>query len=291
MDDLFKERKEKVKGFKALRAKKNRFTALEIPDGLYEKCSECQKNLLKEDMIKNSFVCPHCQHHFRIRAMERLHLVVDKGTFKEVLGYKKSLNPLGMPGYLQKLEQNRQMNKINEAVITGIGKIKGYQYAIAIMDSYFLMGSMGKVVGEKIVNITELATKKKLPLIIFSASGGARMQEGIFSLMQMAKTSGAIGRHHQAGLLYISVLSHPTTGGVSASFAMLGDITLAEPNALIGFAGPRVIEQTINQVLPEGFQRSEFLLERGFVDLVVKRQDLKETIAKISKIHGIEVTE
>ncbi|MCL1949109.1 MAG: acetyl-CoA carboxylase, carboxyltransferase subunit beta [Turicibacter sp.] len=289
MSSLFKERKEMLLGFKALRSNKKapQFTG-EIPDGLYEKCPSCEKTMLKEDIVEHSFVCPHCNHHFRLRAAERLQLTVDPGTFKELMSSAKSGNPLEMPGYEEKLQRDRSKTGQNEAVVTGFGRIGGYPYAIAVMDSYFLMGSMGAVVGEKITALTEAATKRKLPLIIFCTSGGARMQEGILSLMQMAKTSAAIGRHNQEGLLYIAVLTHPTTGGVSASFAMLGDITLAEPDALIGFAGPRVIEQTIKQTLPEGFQRSEFLQERGFVDKVVNRNDLKETIIKLSRLHGME---
>lgn len=290
MSVLLKERQEKLKGFKALSPKGYHKNApLVVPDELFEKCPKCHKRLSKQEIVQHSFLCPYCQHHFRLRAIERLHLTVDKGSFEEYFSSKKKSNPLEMPGYSEKLAENRLESGMDEAVITGIGKIKGYEYAIAIMDSYFLMGSMGTVVGEKITSLTELATKNRLPLIIFSTSGGARMQEGIFSLMQMVKTSAAIGRHHQAGLLYILVLTHPTTGGVSASFASLGDIIIAEPDALIGFAGPRVIKQTINQTLPKGFQRSEFLLEKGFVDQVVNRQELRERIAKLSKLHGIEV--
>ena len=284
MIKAFKERKETVNDyFEALRLRKQE------PGDLYRECSKCESNLLKEDLSNNSFVCPECNHHFRLRAVERLQIIADPGTFKEIGSNKKGQNPLNMPNYLEKLKENRQINGINEAVITGTGKIQGYTYAIAIMDSYFLMGSMGAVVGEKITSLVELATKRKLPLIIFCASGGARMQEGILSLVQMVKTSAAIGRHNEKGLLYISVLTNPTTGGVTASFAMLGDILIAEPDALIGFAGPRVIEQTINQTLPEGFQRAEFLKEKGFVDMVIERKNLKNIIARLSKLHGIEV--
>jgi len=284
MTKIIKERKETVSDyFEALRLSKQE------PGELYKECPKCEVSILKKDISNNSFVCPECDHHFRLRAVERLQLIVDAGTFKEVGSNKKSQNPLDMPKYSEKLEENRRINGINEAVVTGIGKIDGYIYAIAVMDSYFLMGSMGAVVGEKITSLTELATKKKLPLIIFCASGGARMQEGILSLVQMVKTSAAIGRHNDKGLLYISVLTNPTTGGVTASFAMLGDVLIGEPDALIGFAGPRVIEQTINQTLPEGFQRAEFLKEKGFVDMVVERKDLKNVIARLSKLHGIEV--
>ena len=289
INQLFKTRKEMVESFRTDMEKlgfNRKAKEVIIPDGLYEKCPKCEVNILKEDIISHNFVCTSCDHHFRLRAKERLHLIVDSGTFRETNSNKKSKNPLDIPGYEKKLAQNQKSSQINEAVITGIGKISGYTYAIAIMDSYFLMGSMGAVVGEKITQLTELATKRKLPLIIFSTSGGARMQEGVLSLVQMAKTSAAIGRHSKAGLLYISYITNPTTGGVSASFAMLGDIIVSEPGTLIGFAGPRVIEQTIGQKLPEDFQRAEFLHEKGFLDMVVHRRNMKETISKLSKLHG-----
>ena len=289
MNSVFRTQREKLNSFISARKATQLHVAVNVPDGLYEKCANCHENVLKEDLEQNLFVCPCCCDHRRLHASERLEQIVDIGTFKEMFASKVSQNPLEMPGYSEKLAQNRQKNKMNEAVVTGIGQVGGHEYAIAVMDSYFLMGSMGVVVGEKITLLIELATEKKLPLLIFSTSGGARMQEGILSLIQMAKTSAAIGRHHQASLLYISVLTHPTTGGVSASFASLGDITLAEPCALIGFAGPRVIKQTINKDLPKGFQRSEFLLEKGFVDQVVSRKHLKEVLTKLSKLHQIEV--
>jgi len=285
----FKQQREKLNRFFDTQETRRLRIVANIPDGLYEKCTNCHESMLKEDLQQNLFVCYHCDNHVRLRATERLEQIVDAGTFEEMFASEVSQNPLEIPGYSEKLVQNRQRNKMNEAVVTGIGQVNGYEYAIAVMDSYFLMGSMGVVVGEKITALVEMATHRKLPLLIFSTSGGARMQEGILSLMQMAKTSAAIGRHSQAGLLYISVLTHPTTGGVSASFASLGDIIIAEPSALIGFAGPRVIKQTINQDLPKEFQRSEFLLEKGFVDQVVQREDLKEVLTKLSKLHQIEV--
>jgi len=289
MNSVFKEQREKLSRFSGVKETGQLREVASIPDGIYEKCGSCGESVLREDLEQNLCVCPHCDRHERLHAIERLEQIVDRGSFEEVNASEVSQNPLEMPGYSEKLAQNRQLNKLSEAVVTGMGQIGGYEYAIAVMDSYFLMGSMGVVVGEKITALAELATERGLPLLIFSTSGGARMQEGILSLMQMAKTSAAIGRHHQAGLLYISVLTHPTTGGVSASFASLGDITLAEPGALIGFAGPRVIKQTINQDLPTGFQRSEFLLEKGFVDQVVRREDLKATLVRLSKLHQIEV--
>lgn len=293
MNNIFQEQKVRLSRFENINRQKTLKqlkVVANIPNDLYKKCSNCDKNVQKEDLELNLFVCPYCDDHARLCATARLNQIVDQGSFEEWLASSQSQNPLEMPEYSDKLIEIKQLTKMNEAVLTGIGRINGHQYAIAIMDSYFMMGSMGTVVGEKITALVELATERKLPLLIFSTSGGARMQEGVLSLMQMAKTSAAIGRHHQAGLLYISVLTHPTTGGVSASFASLGDITLSEPGALIGFAGPRVIKQTINQDLPKGFQRSEFLLEKGFIDQVVRREHLKETLIKLSKLHQIEVT-
>jgi acetyl-CoA carboxylase carboxyl transferase subunit beta len=258
---------------------------IDVPKGLYEQCPNCKETVNVKNTITNNFVCKHCGEHFKVRAVDRITLTIDENTFLEKgLGYI-TLNPLFQDGYEEKVEAYKEKTNIDEAYIYGYGEIGGNPCVIGVMDSYFLMGSMGSVVGEKVTRSFEYAMYKKLPIIIFTASGGARMQEGIFSLMQMAKTSAAVLRHSEMGLLYVSVLTHPTTGGVTASFASLGDITLAEPNALIGFAGPRVIEQTINQKLPEGFQRSEFLLEKGFVDKVVERKDLKKVLSKILYMH------
>lgn len=258
---------------------------LDVPKGLYEQCPNCKETVNVKQSVTNSFVCKHCGDHFKMRAVDRIKLTVDENTFVEKgLGYI-TLNPLFQDGYEEKIDSYKERTNIDEAYIYGYGEIKGNPCVVGVMDSYFLMGSMGSVVGEKVTRSFEYAMYKKLPIIIFTASGGARMQEGIFSLMQMAKTSAAVLRHSDMGLLYISVLTHPTTGGVTASFASLGDIILAEPNALIGFAGPRVIEQTINQKLPEGFQRSEFLQEKGFVDKVVDRRELKSSLAKILYMH------
>ncbi|MDO6354028.1 acetyl-CoA carboxylase, carboxyltransferase subunit beta [Caloramator sp. CAR-1] len=256
-----------------------------IPDGLFTKCDDCGKIVLKEDIEKNLMKCPNCNKYFRMTAWQRIKLIIDEGTFLEYDKDLSTLNPLSYPDYEGKVKKLMDETGLKEAVVTGEGKIKGIDCVIGVMDSHFLMGSMGSVVGEKITRAVERATQKRLPIIIFTASGGARMQEGIFSLMQMAKTSAALKRHSDGGLLYISVLTDPTTGGVTASFAMLGDIIISEPNALIGFAGPRVIEQTIKQKLPEGFQRAEFLLEHGFVDLIVERENLKETLYQILLIH------
>ena len=259
--------------------------ASEMLIGKWVKCDSCKEILYKEDVHKNYSVCPNCGKHFRISARRRLEQIVDENTFEEMDSNLQTTDPLQFEGYTKKIALLQEKTKINEAVKTGIGKINGEQAVIAIMDGNFLMGSMGRVVGEKITRAIETAIEKRLPLIMFCVSGGARMQEGIISLMQMAKTSSALAKLDDAGLLYISVLTDPTTGGVTASFAMLGDIILAEPDALIGFAGPRVIEQTLKQKLPEGFQRSEFLLEHGFIDKIVTRKDMKDTLSQILKLH------
>ncbi|XMB67961.1 acetyl-CoA carboxylase, carboxyltransferase subunit beta [Mycoplasmatota bacterium zrk1] len=258
---------------------------VEIPDGLYDKCNKCGEMLLKEDIVENSFTCSKCGEHFRMRAVDRIKLTVDEGSFYEKGFGFITLNPLDIDNYDDKIDTLNQKTGLDDAYIYGHATIDNNPCVVGVMDSYFLMGSMGSVVGEKVTKSFEYAMYKKLPLILFTASGGARMQEGILSLMQMVKTSQVASKFHEMGLLYITVLTHPTTGGVTASFAMLGDIHLAEPNALIGFAGPRVIEQIIKQKLPEEFQKSEFLKERGFVDKVVHRKDMKATLAKILSFH------
>jgi acetyl-CoA carboxylase carboxyl transferase subunit beta len=255
----------------------------QIPDGLFQKCVKCNEIIYAEDVLNNYYICPHCGNYFRISPRERISMVIDRGTFKEWNGDLPICDPLDFPGYKLKLEHVKEVTNLDEAVLTGEGQINSTAVAIGVMSSNFLMGSMGSVVGEKITRMIEEATKRRLPVILFCCSGGARMQEGIVSLMQMAKTSQALKRHDEAGLLYVSVLTDPTTGGVMASFAMLGDVIIAEPGALIGFAGPRVIEQTIGQKLPEGFQRAEFLLEHGFIDKIVKRNRLKQTLSMIVK--------
>lgn len=252
-----------------------------IPDGMWVKCPKCGKTTYKQDLIDNFKVCHNCNAHLRLSARERIETIIDEGTFKEFDAEIKSSNPLNFPQYEEKTKEQREKAGINEAVITGEGKINGNDTIIAVMDSHFMMASMGSAVGEKITRAIETATAKKLPIIIFTASGGARMQEGMFSLMQMAKTSSALARHDEKGLLYITVLTDPTTGGVTASFAMLGDIIIAEPNTLVGFAGRRVIEQTIKQKLPEEFQSSEFMLKHGFIDKIVERAKLKEVLGKL----------
>lgn len=287
MEELFKERKEKLNIFKAFRNKNFKSEKKDVPEGIYVKCTNCGETLLRQELKEQLYVCPHCHEHLKISAQRRLKFLVDKGSFRELNGKMKFTNPIGFPNYEKKIKDLQIKTGLNEAVVTGVGKIDKISAVIAVMDSRFLMASMGNVVGEKITRAAEYATKKKLPLIIFSASGGARMQEGIISLMQMAKTSQAIAKHQNEGLLYISYITHPTTGGVTASFASLGDIIIAEPNALIGFAGPRVIEQTINQKLPEGFQRSEFMLKQGFIDMVVERKEMRQTLAKLLKMHAL----
>jgi len=284
MLDFFKKRKEGLKVFQdAVRSRTTEESKGTIPDGLYEKCPKCDASVLKSDLVANFSICPTCDYHFRMTARERIAILADTGTFFEMDADLKSYDPLEMPGYSQKLD-NLYAADLSEAVLTGIGMIEGYQYAIAVMDSSFLMGSMGTVVGEKIVKLTEYATKNRLPLVIFATSGGARMQEGILSLMQMAKTTAALGKHDAAGLFYLSILTDPTFGGVSASFATVADVILAEPEALIGFAGPRVIKQTIKQVLPDGFQSSEFLLEHGLIDRITDRREIAATIKQLSKM-------
>ena len=259
--------------------------AADMMIGKWVKCDACKEIIYKEELHANLSVCPNCGKHFRLSARRRIKQIADEGTFKEIGKDILTIDPLEFKGYMKKVEGLREKTKIDEAVKCGTCEIEGEKAVLGVMDGNFLMGSMGKAVGERITLAIETAIKKKLPLIMFCVSGGARMQEGIISLMQMAKTSSAIANLNKAGLLYISVLTDPTTGGVTASFASLGDIILAEPKALIGFAGPRVIEQTIKQKLPEGFQRSEFLLEHGFIDKIVERKDMKETIAELIRLH------
>ena len=253
--------------------------------GKWVKCDKCKEIIYKDDLHQNLSVCPNCGKHFRLSSRRRIKQIADDGTFEEIGGDILTKDPLNFKGYMKKVEMLKEKTNIREAVKCGICEIEGEKAVLAVMDGNFLMGSMGSVVGERITLAIETAVEKKLPLVVFCVSGGARMQEGIISLMQMAKTSSALTKLDKAGQLYISVLTDPTTGGVTASFASLGDIILAEPHALIGFAGPRVIEQTIKQKLPEGFQSSEFLLEHGFIDKIVERKDMKSTIAKLIRLH------
>lgn len=268
------------KGYISLRERRP-----EVPEGLLRKCNKCGSAIIAEDVKRGYYICPKCGGYFRVHAYRRIEMIADDGTFEE---WNKDLvgeNPMDYKGYPEKLAAVQDKTNLTEAVVTGKAEINGMETVIGVCDGRFLMSSMGEAVGEKIARAVERATKERLPVILFACSGGARMQEGITSLMQMAKTSAALKRHSDAGLLYISALTDPTTGGVTASFAMLGDVILAEPKALIGFAGPRVIEQTIGQKLPKGFQRSEFLLEHGFIDRIVAREEQKTILSEILQMH------
>lgn len=274
------------------RNRKNKTTTIpsangknDVPEGIMTKCPECKNITLTKELINGLKVCPTCDHHFRMTAAERVDILFDEGTFESMDDHLKTKNPLKFPSYTEKVEEDAKKTGLNEAVLTGTGKILGQDVAVAIMDSHFRMGSMGSVVGEKITRAVEKATALRIPILIFTASGGARMQEGVLSLMQMAKTSVALNRHAEEGLLFISIMTYPTTGGVSASFASVGDINIAEPKALIGFAGRRVIEQTVREKLPDDFQTAEFLLEHGQLDAVVHRTEMKETLSKILRLH------
>ena len=261
----------------------------EAPEGLLKKCNKCGAAILSEEVINGAYICPKCHGYFRVPAYKRIEMIADEGSFEEwdmdLDGMDGPPDPLQFKGYSEKIKKLREQTGLKEAVVTGRAKINGKQAVIGVCDGRFMMASMGYAVGEKITRAVERATNENLPVILFTCSGGARMQEGIISLMQMEKTSAALKRHSDAGLLYVTVLTDPTTGGVTASFAMLGDIIIAEPQALIGFAGPRVIEQTIGEKLPEGFQRAEFLLEHGFVDQIVKRENMKPVLGRILKMH------
>ena len=259
---------------------------VDIPKDLLFKCPRCGTVVYMEDFQKNRKVCANCNYHARLTWRERLEMTADPDSFKEFDANMTGKNPIDFPDYEKKIKELQQKCGMKEAVVTGLCEIHGYPCVIGIMDSNFMMASMGSVVGEKITRAFEYATKNKLPVIMFTASGGARMQEGIVSLMQMAKTSGAVARHNQAGQLYITVLTDPTTGGVEASFASLGDIIIAEPKVLIGFAGRRVIQDTIKQQLPDDFQTAEFMLENGFADMIVERTMMRRTLARIMKLHN-----
>lgn len=259
----------------------------EVPDELFSQCPGCKYTIYQKD-LGSERICPHCGYTFRISAQERLALTIDMGTFLEMFKGIETQDPLNFPGYRKKLTLMREKTGLDEAVVTGTALIKGEKVALGIMDSNFIMASMGTVVGEKITRLFEYATAEKLPVVLFTASGGARMQEGIMSLMQMAKISATVKRHSNAGLFYLTILTDPTTGGVTASFAMEGDIILAEPQSLVGFAGRRVIENTVREDLPEDFQKAEFLLEHGFVDAIIKRRELPDTIARLVRLHRRE---
>jgi len=260
---------------------------VKIPEGLWVKCDSCREIIYKKEIDKNLKVCPKCNYHFRISALERMRLLVDEGSFVELdaglvtndlLGFKDKIP------YKDRIEENRRSTGLQEAAISGEATMEGHPVVLVIMDFSFMGGSMGSVVGEKVLRAAEAALEGRKPLVTVASSGGARMQEGIFSLMQMARVSAAVARLRDGGMLYISILADPTFGGVTASFATLGDVIIAEPRSLIGFAGPRVIEQTIKQQLPEDFQRAEFLLEHGLIDKIVDRKEIKKTVAKIVEL-------
>ena len=280
MSNILAQRRQKLLAMKALRSSPH------VPVHAQEVCPGCAKPVSRRELANHRYVCPLCGYHHPVSAYYRLSMVLDKGTFRELDANLVSNDPLGFPGYPAKLEQARRRTGTGEGVVTALGRIGGQKVAVGVLDSRFLMGSMSAALGEKVSRLVEQAGKGKLPLILFSASGGARMQEGILSLMQMAKTAAALEQFSQRGGLYLSVLTHPTTGGVTASFASLGDIMLAEPGALIGFAGPRVIEQTIGENLPQGFQSAEYLLEHGFLDAIVPRQQLRATLIRLLALHG-----
>ena len=265
---------------------------VQVPEGLWTKCKNCEEIIYSKEIERNLNVCPKCDYHFRISARERISLVIDEGTFTETDSEMTSVDFLKFKDskkYSDRIKAALQKSGGGDAVVTGFGLLNGQEVVVAVFDFGFLGGSMGSVVGEKVTRAIELGLEKKAPVLVFSSSGGARMQESILSLMQMAKSSAALAKLRQAGIPFLSVLTDPTTGGVTASFSMLGDLNIAEPKALIGFAGPRVIEQTIRQKLPEGFQRSEYLLEHGMVDMIVSRQEMKDTLSQVLRVFTKQV--
>lgn len=276
IDDIFRQRKRRWNTLIQNRKRGN--------VAFYE-CPQCHNKMEEEDLVGSKWICPKCEHYLTMPSIDRIQMVCDQGSFKEKFTEIQTGNPLDFPGYERKIKENQEKTGLSDAFLAGSARIHSMKVAIGVLDSHFLMGSMGCAVGEKICKLAEYAGKRKIPLIIFSASGGARMQEGLFSLMQMANTSAAVDQYKRNGGLFLSILTHPTTGGVSASYASLGDIILAEPEALIGFAGPRVIKQTIGQTLPEGFQQAEFLLEHGMIDRIVKRQEMRDLLARILRMH------
>lgn len=284
LNSLFKKPKNELEG-------EQQAQGPSVPDDLWIKCPVCKTMLLSSDLREDLFVCRKCGHHFKVTARQRIRILTDRHSFHEQDKEMESVNLIDFPGYDKKLENARKNSGEKESVVWGTAEIDGNPCVLCVMDSNFMAGSMGTITGEKISRAFEYAADHRLPAVVFTASGGARMQEGILSLMQMAKTSGAVKRHSDAGLLYVTVLTDPTTGGVTASFAMEGDIILAEPGALVAFAGPRVIEQTIRQKLPQGFQQSEFLEEKGFVDAIVHRWEMKKTLAHILQLHKEEEPE
>lgn len=288
---MLKEQFKKTVGIFSRDKKAGDYTKPEVPEGMFCKCSSCGKLIYEEDYINNYYCCPQCGKHNRIEPWIRIRMLADAGTFEEWDRDLEAGNPMEFPGYEEKIAQLQKKTGLKDGVVTGKCKIKGMDTCLGVMSPAFMMGSMGCAVGEKITRMIERATKEGLPVVLYCCSGGARMQEGIFSLMQMAKISQALKQHDEAGLLYVPVLTDPTTGGVTASFAMLGDVILAEPGATIGFAGERVIRQTIGQKLPEGFQSAEFLQKHGFVDAVVKRERHRKTLAVLLQSSAISKKE
>lgn len=286
MDQLFKKRKEELKEFASWLKRDKKTEKKEVPEKIFIQCPSCGQSIPYFSLNDHLYVCPTCGHHLKLNAHQRIKQIIDEKTWVEMFKKMKTVNSDHFPEYDEKLEKAKKTSQLEEAVVCGVGDMHQQKAVVCIMDSHFMMGSMGKIVGEKICLSVEYAMKKKLPLIIFCTSGGARMQEGIDSLMQMAKVSAALKHFSDHGGLYITVLTHPTTGGVSASFAVLGDIILAEPGALIGFAGKRVIQDTIKQELPEDFQSAEFLLEKGFIDMIVERKELKKVLGDLLMLHG-----
>ncbi len=280
--DIFRKTK-----YVTVRPEGNQTEKRDIPEGLWVKCPRCNEILYTKELDKNCKVCQKCNYHFRLNAQERIRMTVDEGSFQELDHELTTINPLHFPNYSEKIATVQESTGLKEAILVGEATIEGNPVMIGVMDSHFIMGSMGSVVGEQIARTIEKAIERRCPMLLFSTSGGARMQEGILSLMQMAKTSAALAKLDEAGLLFISVFTDPTTGGVTASFASLGDIIIAEPGALIGFTGPRVIEQTIRQKLPEGFQRAEFMRQHGMVDMIINRLTLRDTLAKILSLHQV----
>ncbi len=285
MEQSFSERKKKLHLFKSLRHVEKEREGRDIPENVFITCPKCKQSTPSETLMRDQYVCPECGYHYKLSARERIRQVCDHNSFNAIDKNIVTHEPEHFPGYAEKIDACQRQTGMSEAVLTGIGKIDGRKVAIGVMDSRFMMASMGSAVGERVTHLIETATKRKLPLVLFCASGGARMQEGIISLMQMAKTSAALKRFGDNGGFYLSVFTNPTTGGVSASFAMLGDVMIAEPDCLIGFAGRRVIESTINEKLPDDFQKAEFLLEKGGIDAVVHRHELKKTISLLLKMH------
>lgn len=285
MDKILKKRRNQLEDFRSYLGKHKEVKTLEAPDDLFTKCPHCKTIMPSRYVEENLFVCPKCGYHQRMSAYDRMVALFDQGKFKELYSRMRTRDPLQFPGYDKKLIKAIKATGMYDGVMVASGMIDGIKTVVVVMDSHFMMASMGSVAGEKITKAIEHATKRKRPLIIFTASGGARMQEGIFSLMQMAKTTAALKRHLDAGLLYIAYLTHPTYGGVTASFALLGDINIAEEGAMVGFAGPRVIETTMKQKLPEGFQSADFLKAHGFIDMIVARSKMRSTLSTLLHMH------